>query len=68
MKLTDDQKSEIGDRLAQIFRLEPTMEFGMKRERHYRLGEGFHRKTALGVYEVVANVMRDAGQMSKEES
>jgi len=64
-KLNDEQKSQIGDRLASIMGLKPVMEMGVKRDVRYLLGEGYHTKTALGLYEVIADVMRDALQIGE---
>jgi len=64
--LNEDEKTAVGDRLAKVLQLKPVREFGVKRDVRYMLGEGYHTKTALGLYEVIADIMQDAGQLKEE--
>ena len=63
--LNEDEKRQIGRKLARILQLKPNWDAGGP-ECRYVLGEGYHTKTALGLYEVIADIMQDAGQLTEE--
>jgi hypothetical protein len=66
--LSNEEKSQVGDRLAKIMGLKPVREFGVKREVRYLLGEGYHTKTALGLYEVVVDVTKPKGDEAEKDA